>query len=125
MDVDASGSISSGTVSGQTDPSFLQNSLIELPQNQIDTETLIANSCVVRSNQRNGTFYIIGSQGFPYRPGDAVPSKYSAIEVQPVPNNTSSTKPRRRWKMGDPIVEPNGVYRLENGRRILSRECGT
>ena len=102
----------------------IQNSLTELTQNLIDSEALIATSCVVRSKERNGTFYIIGSQGFPYRPGDAVPSKYSAVEVQPVPNNTSATKPRRRWKMGDPIVEPTGVYRLANGQRILSRECG-
>ncbi|WP_414623166.1 filamentous hemagglutinin N-terminal domain-containing protein [Calothrix sp. CCY 0018] len=124
VDVDASGSISAGNISGIPDISFLQNSLIELAQNTIDSEALIATSCVVRSKETNGTFYIIGSQGFPYRPGDAVPSKYSAIEVQPVPNNTSAVLPRRRWKMGDPIVEPTGVYRLANGRRILSRECG-
>ena len=105
------------------DNNSIQNSLIELPQNQIDSEALIATSCVVRSKQINGTFYIIGSQGFPYRPGDAVPSKYSAIEVQSVLNDTSAS-PRRRWKMGDPIIEPSGVYRLANGRRILSRECG-
>ena len=105
------------------DNSTIQNSLIELPQNLIDSEALIATSCVVRSKERNGTFYIIAKQGFPYSPGDAVPSKYSAVEVQSVPNNTSA-KPRRRWKMGDPIVEPTGVYRLANGRRILSRECG-
>ncbi|MGB3650849.1 MAG: hypothetical protein WBA41_06515, partial [Rivularia sp. (in: cyanobacteria)] len=126
VDVDASGSISSGTITGQTDPGFLQNSFTQLPQNQINTETLIASSCVARNNKRNGTYYIIGSQAFPYSPGDPVPSKYSAIGVQSVPNNTtSSTKPRRRWKMGDPVVEPTGMYTLENGRRILSRECGT
>ncbi len=126
VDVDASGSISSGTITGQTDPGFLQNSFTQLPQNQISSEALIASSCVARNNKRNGTYYIIGSQGFPYSPGDPVPSKYSAIGVQSVPNNTtSSTKPRRRWKMGDPVVEPTGMYTLENGRRILSRECGT
>ncbi|WP_414623167.1 filamentous hemagglutinin N-terminal domain-containing protein [Calothrix sp. CCY 0018] len=124
VDVNASGSISAGNISGIPDISFLQNSLIELAQNTIDSEALIATSCVVRSKERNGTFYIITKQGFPYSPGDAVPSKYSAVEVQSVPNNTSATKPRRRWKMGDPIVEPTGVYRLANGRRILSRECG-
>ncbi|MEB3218321.1 MAG: filamentous hemagglutinin N-terminal domain-containing protein [Nostocales cyanobacterium 94392] len=96
--------------------------ITELPQNPIDSEALIASSCVVRSKERNGTFFITGAQGFPYRPGDAVPSVYSTVEVQSVPNNTSAT-PRRRWKIGDPIVEPSGVYRLENGRRILSREC--
>ncbi|MBE9214572.1 filamentous hemagglutinin N-terminal domain-containing protein [Plectonema cf. radiosum LEGE 06105] len=104
------------------DNSGIQNSLTELLENPIDSEALIASSCVVRSNERNGTFFITGAQGFPYRPGDAVPSVYSTVGVQSVPNNTSA-KPRRRWKIGDPIVEPSGVYRLENGRRILSREC--
>ncbi|MBF2015494.1 MAG: S-layer family protein [Rivularia sp. T60_A2020_040] len=105
------------------DNSTIENSLIELPENLIDSEALIASSCVVRSRETNGTFFITGSQGFPYSPGDAVPSSYSTIGVQSVPNSISE-KPRRRWKMGDPIVEPSGVYRLTNGRRILSRECG-
>ncbi|MBF2015491.1 MAG: filamentous hemagglutinin N-terminal domain-containing protein [Rivularia sp. T60_A2020_040] len=104
------------------DNSDIQNSLTELLKNPIDSEALIASSCVVRSRERNGTFFITGSQGFPYRPGDAVPSVYSTIGVQSVPNSISE-KPRRRWKIGDPIVEPSGVYRLENGQRILSREC--
>ncbi|NJO27426.1 MAG: S-layer family protein, partial [Richelia sp. SL_2_1] len=104
------------------DNSNIQNSLTELLENPIDSEALIATSCVVRSRERNGTFFITGSQGFPYRPGDAVPSVYSTIGVQSVTNSISE-KPRRRWEIGDPIVEPSGVYRLENGQRILSREC--
>ncbi len=78
---------------------------------------------MVRGNERNGTFFITGSGGLPYRPGDAVPSAYSTVDVQPVADNTSSTKPTRRWKKGDPLLEPTGVYRLANGQRILSREC--
>ena len=124
VDINATGSISSGTISGVTDPSFLQDDLTELAENPIDSEALVASSCVVRSRERNGTFFITGTSGLPYRPGDAVSSKYSAVEVQPIPNDTSSTQPRRRWKIGDPIMEPTGVYSLDNGRQILSRECG-
>ena len=29
----------------------------------------------------------------------------------------------RSWQQGDPIVEPQGVYRLPNGKLVLSREC--
>ena len=123
VDINATGSISSGTISGVTDPSFLQDDLTELAENPIDSEALVASSCVVRSRERNGTFFITGTSGLPYRPGDAVSSKYSAVEVQPIPNDTSSRQPRRQWKIGDPIVEPTGVYSLENGRQILSREC--
>ena len=102
----------------------IQNSLTELPQNRINSETLVASSCVVRGNERNGTFFITGSGGLPYRPGDAVPSAYPTGDVQPVAGDTSTTKPTRRWKIGDPLIEPTGVYRLANGQRILSRECG-
>jgi len=40
-------------------------------------------------------------------------------------NNASpSTSPTRRpWQKGDPIVEPQGVYRLPSGQLVLSREC--
>ena len=102
----------------------IQNSLTELPQNLINSEMLIASSCVVRGNERNGTFFITGSGGLPYRPGDAVPSAYPTGDVQSVADDTSTTKPTRRWKIGDPLIEPTGVYRLANGQRILSRECG-
>ena len=124
VDVNASGSISTGTISVGDDPSFLQDSLTELAQNPIDSEALIASTCVVRSKKQTGAFLITGSGGLRSFPGDAVSSIYSAVEVQAVDNNISSTKPRHRWKIGDPIVEPTGVYRLENGRRILSRKCG-
>ena len=106
------------------DNNGIQNSFIELPQNLIDSETLVANSCVVRSNQNNGSFFIVGQGGLPYSPGNSVSSQYSTIEVQPVTDDTQATKPNPpRWKMGDRIVEPSGIYRLTNGRRILSREC--
>ncbi|MGB3642661.1 MAG: filamentous hemagglutinin N-terminal domain-containing protein [Rivularia sp. (in: cyanobacteria)] len=102
----------------------IQNSLTELSQNLIDTETLVANSCVVRSNQQNGSFFIVGQGGLPLSPGNPVSSVYSTVEVQPVTDRTQVTKPNPpRWKMGDRIVEPSGIYRLTNGRRILSREC--
>ena len=119
-----SASILAGTISGIPDISLFQNSLLELAQNPIDTAALVANSCVVRSNKRNGTFFITGKAGLPYRPRDAVASVYEAVDVQPVLDDTSAIKSAHRWKIGNPIVEPTGVYRLENGQSILSRECG-
>ena len=124
VDVNASGLTQTGTISVGDDPSFLQDSLTELAQNLIDSQILIASSCVVRSKERNGTFFITGGGGFPYRPGDTLPSVYSAVAVQSITDDISQRKPGDRWKIGDPIVEPTGVYRLANGRRILSQECG-
>ena len=117
----------SGTVSGEIslpDVSFVQNSLSELPVNLIDTDTLIANSCVVPSGGQRGTFIITGAGGLPVSPGDASISPYPTGTVRTVPDNESSSPgATRSWQKGDPIIEPTGTYRLANGKLIMSREC--
>ncbi|WP_148662775.1 filamentous hemagglutinin N-terminal domain-containing protein [Scytonema hofmannii] len=100
------------------DNSALQNSLSELPQNSIDTNALIANSCIARTRSNEGTFTITGSGGLPHSPGNPSISLYSTGDVRQVVPNTSTS-----WKQGDPIVEPTGVYRLADGRLVMSREC--
>jgi large exoprotein involved in heme utilization and adhesion len=108
------------------DVSFIQNSLTELPDNQIDTDSLLANSCIVRRNQpTRGSFTITGSGGLPQRPGDAQMSSYPTVDIETLPSDdtSSTTNPKRPWQKGDPIVEPQGVYRLPNGKLLLSREC--
>jgi hypothetical protein len=92
IDVNASGQ-STGAIAGIPDSTFLQNSLSELQQNPIDTNALLANSCIAR-NQQNGSF-----------------SAYPTGTIQPT------------WKPGDTIVEPQGVYPLPNGQLVMSREC--
>ncbi|NEO99383.1 MAG: hypothetical protein F6K58_12010 [Symploca sp. SIO2E9] len=27
------------------------------------------------------------------------------------------------WQLGDPIIEPEAVYRLADGRLVMSRDC--
>ncbi|MDZ8140333.1 MAG: S-layer family protein, partial [Nostoc sp. DedQUE04] len=101
------------------DNSSIQNSLTELPQNAIDTNALIANSCISRSTKRQeNSFTITGSGALtPNRPGVLV-SNYTTGEVRGVEITS-----RRPWKKGDPIIEPQGLYRLPNGQLILSRSC--
>ncbi len=43
-----------------------------------------------------------------------------------VPSDTASTnkKPTNSsWQIGDPIIEPQGVYQLPDGELVMSREC--
>ncbi|MBD2515034.1 filamentous hemagglutinin N-terminal domain-containing protein [Nostoc sp. FACHB-973] len=117
-DINASGAIS-GNIIGVPDISFIQNSLTELQNNPIDTNALIANSCIARSPKQEGTFIITGTGGLPNRPGEAAASSYPTGDVQSVTNNSGTSS----WKKGDPIVEPEGVYRLANGDLVMSREC--
>ena len=118
VDVNASG-IVSGNITGIPDTTFIQDSLTELPENQIDTNALISQSCIARSDDADTTFIITGSGGFPQSPGNADISNYPTNRVRGIPKTTS-----RQWKKGDPIMEPDGVYRLADGRLALSRECG-
>ena len=124
VDINATGAVS-GIIT-IPDVSFIQNSLIELPENQINTDSLLANSCIVRRNQpTSGSFTITGTGGLPQRPGDAQMSSFPTVDVATLPSDDrtpSNTSPNRAWRKGDPIIEPQGVYRLPNGKLVLSRE---
>jgi filamentous hemagglutinin family protein len=125
VDVNADSNINPGNIT-RPDTTFIQNSLTELPSNQINTDSLLANSCIVRRNQpTRGSFTITGTGGLPQRPGDAQMSSFPTVDVETLPSDStaSTTNPNRPWQKGDPIVEPQGVYRLPNGKLVLSREC--
>ncbi|MDZ8262593.1 filamentous hemagglutinin N-terminal domain-containing protein [Nostoc sp. ChiQUE01b] len=100
------------------DNSSIQNSFTGLSPNVIDTNALIANSCISRATKRQeNSFTITGSGALRYTPGDVLTSAYTTGDVR-------SVEPTPRpWKKGDPIIEPQGLYRLPNGQLILSRSC--
>ena len=96
----------------------IQNNLTDLPTNQINTNALIANSCIARSTERQeNSFTITGSGGLPNSPVDGFVAKFSTGDVRNVEQVS------RSWKKGDAIVEPTGAYRLADGRLILGRVC--
>ena len=110
-------------ISGETnintdDTSSIQNSFTELPPT-IDTNAIIANSCIARGNKRQENSFTITGAGAlsPNRPGNVFVSNYTTGEVRTVESKNQS------WKKGDPIIEPQGLYRLNNGELLLSREC--
>ena len=109
----------SGTINlNQPDNSSIQNSFTELSPNVIDTNALIANSCIARGAKREeNTFTITGSGALRNSPGDVLISTYTTGDVR----NVEPTS--RPWKKGDPIVEPQGLYRLPSGQLLLSRAC--
>ncbi|MBD2677114.1 MULTISPECIES: filamentous hemagglutinin N-terminal domain-containing protein [Nostoc] len=117
-DINASGAIF-GNIIGVPDITFIQNSITELQDNPIDSNALIANSCIARSPKQEGTFFITGVGGLPIRPGNASASNYPTGNVQNISNNSAT----HHWEKGDSIIEPQGIYRLANGQLIMSREC--
>ena len=125
VDVNASGTVS-GTVT-LPDVSFLQNSLTQFSQSLVDPSRLLANSCIVRRGQEESSFNITGSGGLPDRPDNPSTSPFPTGEVRSVEADRSPTKTQNSsepsWKLGDPIVEPQGVYQLPDGQLVMSREC--
>jgi filamentous hemagglutinin family protein len=101
------------------DVSFIQNSLTDLPQNFINTDSLISSSCIARRGRETGSFTVTGNDSLPMRSGVASDSSYPTGTVQTIPSSNND----RSWKKGDPIIEPTGVYRLPNGELVMSREC--
>jgi filamentous hemagglutinin family protein len=102
----------------QPNNSSIQNSFTQLSPNAIDTNALIANSCIGRSNKRQeNSFTITGSGALRNSPGDVLISDYATGEVR----NVEPTS--RPWKKGDRIIEAQGLYKLADGRSVLSRAC--
>ncbi len=98
------------------DNNALQNGLNPLPDSGIDTNALLANSCIIRTKKNaQSAFYITGPGTLPPSPSDPPINPYPTGELQ-----STTTKP---WKLGEPIIEPQAVYQLPNGQLIMSREC--
>ncbi|MEQ8960211.1 MAG: hypothetical protein RLP02_20190, partial [Coleofasciculus sp. C2-GNP5-27] len=129
VDINATGAVE-GVIT-LPDTSAVRNSLTPLSNNQIDTDKLIAESCIARRHEpKRGSFFITGTGGIPFRPGDLYVTPYQTGTVRSIPSQgdgeagEESSSTRRPWKMGDPIIEPTGIYRLANGELIMGRLCG-
>jgi filamentous hemagglutinin family protein len=124
VDVNATGA-TDGVIT-TPDTSSIENSLTELPDDRIDIDSLLATSCIARRDRpTRGSFTITGTGGLPQSPGDAQTSSFPTVDIETLPSDgtPANTNPNRSWQKGDPIVEPQGVYRLPNGQLVLSREC--
>jgi filamentous hemagglutinin family protein len=88
--------------------------LAELPNQVIDASQLIANSCLVPSGRKRGTFVITGTGGLPSLPTNPLRSPFATYSIPSHSTaSVSSSIP----------AEPTGFYPLENGQMVLSRLC--
>ncbi|NEO97540.1 MAG: filamentous hemagglutinin N-terminal domain-containing protein [Symploca sp. SIO2E9] len=125
VDINASGGIDGVII--LPDVSFIQNSITDLPDELVNPDSLIAGSCIIPTNEPQGSLYIIGAGGLPTRPGDISVAPYPTGIVKPIGSSgdspDSAPRTHRRWQKGDPIIEPTGVYQLPNGKLVMGREC--
>ena len=101
--------------------------LNELADDSINSDGLIAGSCIARSSSSaEGNFTISGLSGLPPQPGTHAVFTFPIGEVQGVPADTAvseDTTAADEWQLGDAIIEPDGVYQLADGRLFLDRQC--
>lgn len=112
VDVNATGRIVSGDIS-LPDVSFIENSLNELPATPLNTETLTAGSCIVAREDTMGSFIVTGSEGLPQQPASDL------ISVYP----TGIIRTTADVVLRPAIQEAQAVYRLADGRLVLSHSC--
>ena len=89
------------------DNTFLENDLSELPDSLVNPETLLASSCVVRSQETGGTFVVTGN----------------ALATEPESEATVYGTGSVRGIDGQPLAEPSGIYQTADGRLVMSQVC--
>jgi len=99
------------------DTSFIQSGLTELDNRPIDSEALVANGCVARSQDSEGSLVTTGST-LTESPTNATVAPYSVGTVQAV-IETGDSAPLSSVL----IIEPDAIYQLADGRQVISRAC--
>ena len=112
VDVNATGRVD-GSVS-TPDVSLVENNLTELTETLVDTDVLVASSCIVRNSDISGQFVTTGSEGLAQSPDDDIFNTYSLSSIEPA--QAAST---------ELITEPHAAYRLSDGRILLSKPCNS
>ncbi|MEM9482448.1 MAG: filamentous hemagglutinin N-terminal domain-containing protein [Cyanobacteria bacterium P01_F01_bin.116] len=101
------------------DTSFIQNDLTNLPDTLINSETLVASSCVVRSQGVSSSLTVTGND-LRESPTESSNTIYANGSVQPIAISDNLAKiPQSSLN----IQEPSGIYRLGDGRLVMGQGC--
>jgi len=115
----------------------VRNTLTSLENNFVNLEQVVAGSCLARRNASQSSFVVTGSGGLPANPYSEI-QEWENLSDSPIDKaqleQFKRTNARRsqaiavlnennifpkKWKLGDPIVEAQGIIRLPNDRVIL------
>ena len=113
--INSEGFVASGDIS-EINNTVAENDLAELPDSLVDSDVLVASSCIADGRSGDGTFTLTGNDRIPQTPTDALPTPYSIGTVQTLPPNTATADPNT-------IAEPSAIYELADGRLVMGREC--
>ena len=110
VDIDAIGGVASGQIS-INDASFVEDDLADLPDVLLDTDALLANACIARSSDANGSLVLRESDRPTQSPTAPLLNTYSTSTVQ-----STASQPTA-------LQEPQALYQLADGRMVMSHRC--
>ena len=120
-DINATGSVN-GIVT-VPDVSFLENSLTSLSDTLVAPDTLIANSCIARTENGQGSLVATGGGGLASAPNSelSVPLSTGTVQAISTPTAISDEGPLQDTDIS--IEEPTGIYQLADGRLVMGQAC--
>lgn len=95
--------------------------ITELPEGIIDTDNLVATSCLVPSSRNRGRFVVTGSGGLANTPDGVSSSNFATFSV---PKNNQQQASNSQ-KVSPKIIESQGIFTLEDGSLVLGRRCNS
>lgn len=133
-DITATGkdALSSGIVAVNTPDIQPDAGLVDLPQNLVDSTTLVASTCRTKGEEKS-QFTITGRGGLPPSPNEALINEATWIDLRPIATTTSiqpnsdrsssTTISSPRTQYPQEIVEAQGWIVNEKGQVILVAEA--
>ena len=103
------------------DTSFVEDNIAALSDAPVNDSQLIAQSCIARARDGQGSFVVSGADGLRQRPGSNGVTAFSTGRVRAGQSLATTLEPV--WQPGDPIIEPSGVFELSQGQPVLGRDC--
>lgn len=126
VDISASSVFGVGGTVQIPDISFIQYSLNALPEDFVNSDQIVAGSCLTRRNAQRGSFVVTGTGGLARTPYSQMAGRYDVAPVKPIstpsPSRLSPSSPpppSLAWKPGDPIQEAQGFITTPDGRVVL------
>ncbi len=126
VDVNASGQLASGTITFP-DVSFIENSLSDLPDAPIDTDSLVASSCITPVAQDISRLVLIGADSIPQQPDSAGMTEVSTVTVSSIlPSDIATIFPseaEKEQQSRGAIVESQALYQVDQEHQISAQGC--
>jgi len=118
-----------GVVDINTSVSDVQASLTPLPEDVVNPEQVLADSCLARRNVQRNRFTVTGTDGLPSTPYGGLNERYAVTDIQPIVGNStashnSTVEESNAWELSDrahpvPLQEAQGMIVTADGHIIL------